>query len=64
MENKPETISDDPLMIAALKAVDKIIEGLASSDFVTECGGAAIKELGHYRIDMAADICTFFKEAR
>lgn len=55
-QDKPTTISDDPLMIAALKAVDEILAGLSGSDFISEHGAAPITTLGTYRVDMACDI--------
>ncbi|MAS67345.1 MAG: hypothetical protein CMK82_11195 [Pseudomonadales bacterium] len=36
-----------------LDAIDKVLEGLAGSDFVTHCGARAMEELRMYREDMA-----------
>ena len=47
---------DDPKMVAALKAVDKILANLRSSDLVSEFGSRVLDEISKFRIDMAADI--------
>lgn len=39
-----------------LDAVDKILAGLADSDFITNAGSLALGELRQYRIDMARDL--------
>lgn len=39
-----------------LDAVDKVIGGLSGSDFVLQCGEAAIKEMREYRVDMACEL--------
>lgn len=40
----------------ALKAVQRILDNLATSSFVDACGTKALIELKRYKIDMALDI--------
>lgn len=49
-------MSEEQKMELALKAIDRIIDNLATSDFVTDHGRSAIASLKTYRVDMAADI--------
>lgn len=44
----------------AIAATERMIDGLASSDFVTNCGGHAINELRSFGADMANDIFQTF----
>jgi hypothetical protein len=44
----------------AIDATTRILDGLASSDFVTNSGANAVKELRCYGSDIACDIFTVF----
>lgn len=54
----------DKHMDVALKAIDKVLDNLASSDFVTQYGSKVLDGLREYRADMAADIAATFEENR
>lgn len=45
----------------AIAATDDLLNNLAYSDFVTEHGGAAIKGLLQYRLDIIGDIFLTFE---
>lgn len=50
-------------LVKAERAIDKILENLATSDFADfadRCGKKALDELKEYRADMAADIAAEF----
>jgi hypothetical protein len=52
---------DDPVFLAALKAVDTIFNNLSTCDFPTDFGHRALNGLREYRLDMAADIAAVFE---
>jgi hypothetical protein len=42
-----------PPSIKYINAVEKVLQGLSDSDFVSDCGAKTIQELREYKIDMA-----------
>ena len=66
MRSLPELAAENQLPVdilrKAYKAVDKILQNLASSDLVATSGNTVVKELKTYRTDIALDIAREFSK--